>query len=83
MKSETVQYCLRMTRDAYQDAQDVSLVFGMSVNQLFLEAIRDFVESQLRQEATKSAVAKIREVRRAGLALVKASAGTETHGKSR
>lgn len=68
MKPEKVQYCLRMARAAYEDAIDVALVFDMSVNQFFLGAIRSFVDFQLRQEATQSAVAKIREARRAGLA---------------
>jgi len=68
MKPEKVQYCLRMPRAAYEDAIDVALVFDMSLNRFFLGAIRTFVESQLRQEATRSAVAKIREARSAGLA---------------
>ena len=68
MKPEKVQYCLRMPRAAYEDAIDVALVFDMSLNQFFLGAIRTFVDSQLRQEATQSAVAKIREARSAGLA---------------
>ena len=68
MKQQTVQYCLRMTRAAYEDALDVALVFDLSLNQLFLGAIREFVESQMRQDATRSAVSKIREARRAGLA---------------
>jgi hypothetical protein len=67
MKPERVQYCLRMTRAAYQDAIDVALVFDMSLNQLFLGAIRAFVEYQLCQEATRNALAKIREVRLTGL----------------
>ena len=68
MKPERVQYCLRMERSAYDDAIDVALVFDMSLNQFFLGAIRSFVDFQLRQEATQSAVAKIREARLAGLA---------------
>jgi hypothetical protein len=68
MKQQNVQYCLRMARAAYEDALDVALVFDMSLNQFFLGAIRTFVDHQLRQEATQSAVAKIREARRAGLA---------------
>jgi hypothetical protein len=84
MKQQTVQYCLRMTRSAYEDALDVALVFDMSLNQLFLGAIREFVESQLRQDATQCAVTKIREARRAGLAHVNGSTGnTGTGEKSR
>jgi hypothetical protein len=75
MKQQTVQYCLRMKRAAYEDALDVALVFDLSLNQLFLGAIREFVGSQLKQEATRSAVSKIREARRAGLA--QASDGSE------
>lgn len=67
MKPERVQYCLRMTRAAYEDATDVALVFDMSLNQFFLGAIRSFVDYQLCQESTRSAVAKIREARGAGL----------------
>lgn len=67
MKPERVQYCLRMARAAYDDAIDVALVFDMSLNQFFLGAIRSYVDFQLQQEATLSAVAKIREARRAGL----------------
>ena len=77
MKQQTVQYCLRMTRAAYEDALDVALVFDLSLNQLFLGAIREFVESQLRQDATRSAVAKIREARRAGLAHVNGASSTQ------
>ena len=76
MKQQTVQYCLRMTRSAYEDALDVALVFDLSLNQLFLGAIREFVESQLRQDATRSAVAKIREARSAGLAHANGSNGS-------
>ncbi len=68
MKQQNVQYCLRMGRAAYEDALDVALVFDMSLNQFFLGAIRSFVDYQLRQEATQSAVTKIREARLAGLA---------------
>ncbi len=77
MKSETVQYCLRMNRAFYEDAQDIALVFGLSVSQLFLGAIREFLESQLQQDATHSAVAKIREARRAGLTIARTFAGRE------
>ncbi len=68
MKPEKVQYCLRMTRAAYEDAIDVALVFDLSLNKFFLGAIRSFVDYQLCQEATRSAVEKIREARLAGLA---------------
>lgn len=68
MKQQNVQYCLRMARAAYEDAVDVALVFDMSLNQFFLGAIRSFVDHQLQQEATQSAVTKIREARLAGLA---------------
>lgn len=68
VKQDNVQYCLRMTRAAYEDALDVALVFDLSLNQFFLGAIRSYVDYQLRQDATRSAVAKIREARREGLA---------------
>ena len=83
MKQQTVQYCLRMTRAAYEDALDVALVFDMSLNQLFLGAIREFVESQLRQDATQSAVTKIREARRAGLAHANGSTAAAAAEKTR
>lgn len=67
MKQQNVQYCLRMARSAYEDALDVALVFDLSLNQFFLSAIRSYVQCQLQQEATQSAVAKIREARLAGL----------------
>jgi len=67
VKAEKVQYCLRMTRAAYQDAIDVALVFDMSLNRLFLGAIRSFVDYQLCQESTRKAVERIREARRVGL----------------
>jgi hypothetical protein len=50
----------------YEDAVDVAL-FDMSLNQFFAER-RRFVEYQLKQETTRSAVSKIREARQAGLA---------------
>jgi hypothetical protein len=78
MKQQTVQYCLRMTRPAYEDALDVALVFDLSLNRLFLGAIREFVESQLRQDATRSAVSKIREARSAGLAHAHGPNGSPT-----
>ncbi len=68
VKQDNVQYCLRMTRAAYDDALDVALVFDLSLNQFFLGAIRSYVDFQLRQDATKTAVAKIREARSEGLA---------------
>jgi hypothetical protein len=67
MKPRTVQYCLRLPREAYENAHDVSLVFDMSLNQFFLGAIRAYVESQLSQEVIRNAVAKTREARSAGL----------------
>jgi len=67
MKPRTVQYCLRVPREVHEDALDVARVFDMSLNQFFLGAIRTYVEAQLRQEVVRSAVAKAREARRAGL----------------
>ena len=63
-----MQYALRLKRASYEDAVDVALVFDMSLNQFFAGAIRRFVEYQLKQETTRSAVSKIREARQAGLA---------------
>ncbi|HTO54155.1 MAG TPA: hypothetical protein VMR50_12265 [Myxococcota bacterium] len=65
MKERTIQYSLRIPRDVYENAIDVARVFDLSLNQLFLEAIRELVESQLQQGSTRSAVAKTREARRA------------------
>jgi hypothetical protein len=68
MKPRATQYCLRIPRDAYDDALDIARVFDMSLNQFFLGAIRSFVAFQMQQDATQNAIAKIREARRAGLA---------------
>lgn len=67
MKTHTVQYCLRIPREAYENALDVALVFDMSLNQFFLGAIRAYVDSQLHQDVIRNAVAKTREARSAGL----------------
>lgn len=67
-KTEVLQYCLRLPRPLYADALDVAAVFGLSMNRFLVAAIRDYVESQLRQETTRSALAKSREARQAGLA---------------
>ena len=67
MKSRTVQFCLRMPKEAYEQAVEVARVFDMSLNQFFLGAIRSYVESQLEEDVIQSAVAKTREARRAGL----------------
>jgi hypothetical protein len=68
MKTRTVQYCLRIPRETYENAVDVALVFDMSLNQFFLGAIRAYVDSQLNQDVIRNAVAKTREARIAGLA---------------
>ena len=70
MKPRATQYCLRIPRDAYDDALDIARVFDMSLNQFFLQAIRSYVEAQKKQEVIRSAVAKSREARRVGLASV-------------
>lgn len=77
MKDPISQYCLRMARSAYEDAVDISLVFGMSMNQFMVGAIQQYVQAQLEQESIRSAVQKVREARQAGLArvLVTALAG--------
>lgn len=67
MKSQNVQFCLRIPREAYADALDVALVFDLSLNQFFLTAIHAYVDSQLSQEVIRNAVAKTREARSAGL----------------
>jgi hypothetical protein len=67
MKRRTVQYCLRIPPEAYESALDVALVFDMSLNQFFLQAIRSYVDSQLKDEVIRTAVAKTREARSAGL----------------
>ena len=67
LKTQTVQYCLRIPKEAYDNAVDVALVFDMSLNQFFLGAIRSYVDSQLGQDLIRNAVAKTREARRAGL----------------
>jgi len=68
MKSDVLQYCLRLPRSVYNDALDVAAVFGMSLNKFLLAAVAEYVESQLNQETTRSAIAKAREARQAGLA---------------
>ena len=67
MKPRAMQYCLRIPRDAYDDALDIARVFDMSLNQFFLQAIRAYVDSQLKDDVIRSAVAKTREARSAGL----------------
>jgi hypothetical protein len=67
MKSQTVQFCLRMPKESYEQAVEVARVFDMSLNQFFLGAIRSYVESQLKEDVIQSAVTKTREARRAGL----------------
>ena len=74
MKGKTVQYCLRVPRDAYENAVDVAGIFDMSLNQFFLAAIRAYLDSQLAEDAIRNAVAKTREARRVGLVGAKASA---------
>lgn len=68
MKSDVLQYCLRLPRALYTDALDVAAVFGLSLNKFLLAAVTEYVTSQLKQETTRSAIAKAREARRAGLA---------------
>lgn len=68
MKPDTFQYCLRLPRDLYVDALDLAAVFGMSLNKFLLAAATQYVESQLQSETTRSAIAKAREARQAGLA---------------
>jgi hypothetical protein len=65
-----MQYCLRIPRDAYEDALDIARVFDMSLNQFFLQAIRCYVDAQKKQEVIRLAVAQSREARRAGLASI-------------
>jgi hypothetical protein len=67
MKARTVQYCLRIPREDYENAVDVALVFDMSLNQFLLGAIRAYVDSQLGQDVIRNAVSKTREARSAGL----------------
>jgi hypothetical protein len=67
MKRRTVQYCLRIPPEAYESALDVALVFDLSLNQFFLQAIRAYVDSQLQDDVIRSAVTKTREARSAGL----------------
>ncbi len=78
MKPRAMQYCLRIPRDAYDDALDIARVFDMSLNQFFLQAIRSYVEAQKKQEVIRAAVAKSREARRAGLANVSEAEIAET-----
>ena len=70
MKARAMQYCLRIPREAYEDALDIARVFDMSLNQFFLQAIRSYVDAQKKQEVIRLAVAKSREARRAGLASI-------------
>ncbi len=68
MKADVLQYCLRLPREVYVDAFDLAAVFGMSLNKFLLKAVTEYVESQLKHETARSAIAKAREARRAGLA---------------
>ncbi len=68
MKSDVLQYCLRLPRAVYVDALDLAAVFGISLNKFLLAAVTEYVESQLKQETARSAIAKAREARQAGLA---------------
>ena len=68
MKSDVLQYCLRLPRSVYIDALDVAAVFGLSLNKFFLAAVCEYVDSQLKQETTRGAIAQAREARKAGLA---------------
>lgn len=68
MKSDVLQYCLRLPRSVYVDALDVAAVFGLSLNKFLLAAVSEYVDSQLKQETTRSAIAQAREARKAGLA---------------
>jgi hypothetical protein len=77
MKTQTVQYCLRIPKEAYDNAVDVALVFDMSLNQFFLGAIRSYVDSQLARDVIRNAVTKTREARRAGLVNGAADEGAE------
>jgi hypothetical protein len=77
MKTQTVQYCLRIPKEAYDNAVDVALVFDMSLNQFFLGAIRSYVDSQLARDVIRNAVTKTREARRAGLVNGSADEGAE------
>ena len=70
MKARAMQYCLRIPREAYEDALDIARVFDMSLNQFFLQAIRSYVDAQKKQEVIRLAVAQSREARRAGLASI-------------
>ncbi len=69
MKGQISQYCLRMSRSDYLQALDLAFVFGLSMNQFLVGAIREFVKSRLEEEATLCAVKKVREVREAGLSI--------------
>ena len=78
MKARAMQYCLRIPREAYEDALDIARVFDMSLNQFFLQAIRSYVDAQKKQEVIRLAVAKSREARRAGLAAIAEDEAAET-----
>ncbi len=81
MKDPISQYCLRMPRPAYDDALDVALVFGLSMNQFLVGAVRHYVQTQLEQESIHTAVSKVREARKAGLAhglVAQLAGGTDT-----
>ena len=54
MKPRAMQYCLRIPRDAYDDALDIARVFDMSLNQFFLQAIRSYVDAQKKQEVIRT-----------------------------
>ena len=65
MKSDLQQCSLRLPRPVWPDAVDLAGLFGVSVNQFLITAIREYVEMQLRQEPSRIAIERMREARRA------------------
>ncbi|HTO54153.1 MAG TPA: hypothetical protein VMR50_12255 [Myxococcota bacterium] len=75
MERRPVQYCLRIPPELYEDAVDLAGVFDLSLNRFLAAAIQKFVASQLLQEPTARAVARIREARSVGLVTATPAAG--------
>jgi hypothetical protein len=55
----------RLPEPLYRDAQDLALVFNLSLNELLIEGIESYVQSQLEKSVIASAVERMRAAREA------------------
>lgn len=53
----------RLPESLYRDAQDLALVFNLSLNELLIDDIESFVRSQLEKSVIASAVERMRAAR--------------------